>query len=152
MSLFNLGCLCVFLWSLACAWLRRTISANITLAVKRQFNLLSKAILAFLWNLPRELASKRHIACVCCQGNKARWLSFQHIRMVYIPMVLFAFFLMAERNMTNCTGLYRIVESGKWLPLLSPKKLVASGGLFGFWRTRQPELTLPTCNYNSFPR
>lgn len=96
--------------------------------------------------------SKRHIACVCCQGNKARWLSFQHIRMVYIPMVLFAFFLMAERNMTNCTGLYRIVESGKWLPLLSPKKLVASGGLFGFWRTRQPELTLPTCNYNSFPR
>ncbi len=48
MSLFNLGCLCVFVGSLAYPWSHRAIPTNTTLAVKWLFCLLSKLHFACL--------------------------------------------------------------------------------------------------------
>lgn len=80
MSLFNFDWLCVLLWSLACSWPHHTIPANITLAVKRLFHLLSKSILAFFWNLPREptRSPKTHqkTYCMCLLPRKQSEVAF----------------------------------------------------------------------------
>lgn len=81
MSLFNFVWLCVLLWSLARSWPHHTIPANITLAVKRLFHLLSKSILAFFWNLPREPARgpKTHFQktyCMCLLPRKQSEVAF----------------------------------------------------------------------------
>lgn len=144
MSLFNLSCLCVFVWSLAHPWPRRTISVNITLAVKWLFRLLSKSILAFLWNLPWESArspkthfQKTYYMCLLPRKQSEVACIPAH------PDVFF--FLSAESNMKNCTGVYRIVASVERLPPSSPKKLSSQEVCLGL-EDRQPELTLPTCN------
>lgn len=81
MSLFIFGCLCVLLWSLARSWPHHTIPANIKLAVKRLFHLLSKSILAFFWNLPWEpvRSPKTHFQktyCMCLLPRKQSEVAF----------------------------------------------------------------------------
>lgn len=152
MSLFNFGCLCVLLWSLASSWPHRTIPANITLAVKRLFHLLSKSILAFFWNLPREPARspKTHFQktyCMCLLPRKQSEVAF-------IPAHPF-FFLAAARNMKNCTGVYRTVLSGERLPPSSPRKLSSQEDCLGLedptTRTNTSHLQLLQYLF-SFPR